>query len=50
MVSILYVDYKSLVENPAEQLSGICRFIGISEEKIPEMQKVIDGKLYRNRL
>ncbi len=48
-IDILYVNYANLVENPAEEISRVCEFLGISTHFTLNMQAVIDKSLYRNR-
>jgi len=48
-ISVLYVSYSELVNNPDPVIEQIARFLNIDQNKIPQMKQAIDKKLYRTR-
>lgn len=45
----LYVDYCSVIDDPAGQSKRICNFAGIDADR-PEMARCVEPDLYRNRI
>ncbi len=48
-VNCLFVNYNDILKNPLHNIKKIQDHLNISDEKINDMQAVVDKRLYRNR-
>jgi hypothetical protein len=49
-VEVLLVNYNEILSNPREDIKKIQEFLGLPEDVIDKMIKVVDDKLYRQRI
>jgi hypothetical protein len=48
-IDIIFVNYNQIMQNPAEDVGKIVRFLGLPEKLIEKMSSVVDTSLYRQR-
>ena len=49
-MEVLLVNYNTILSNPREDIKKIQEFLGLPEDVIDKMIKVVDDKLYRQRI
>ena len=49
-MEVLLVNYNKILSNPREDIKKIQEFLGLPEDVIDKMIKVVDDKLYRHRI
>ncbi len=49
-MEVLLVNYNKILSNPREDIKKIQEFLGLPEDVIDKMIKVVDDKLYRQRI
>jgi len=49
-MDILLVNYNKILSNSGENIKKILEFLGVTENIIDKMIKVVDDKLYRQRI
>ena len=49
-MEVMLVNYNTILSNPRENIKKIQGFLGLPEDVIDRMIKVVDDKLYRQRI